>query len=567
MEQYQQHIEPDAIQATTPEELHPVAAAFGGDIGAALEKGGDQVKSQIDILSTHLARMNYYRQQQDVMNKDTDFRTSYTDYLYNQKGTVTKNKATAIDPNTATISDNGNIPTGGTIDPNLNYEVPAAPMMRKGNEAWGATDDSHSTGLQMIQERIQQAQAEGMNQRSLSNLQRMMMNSFATLQSGVSKHEAEQLDAGQSQDMAARIGNLTNGSTSIQNPIAMGNQLDNIKETVNTLGDMKGWGQEERDLMITKHSQDAVQNFANTQLRATGNPQEVYDMLNKLETAGKIDPSINENVQQKISVGFSKMQEAQIRQQNVQFAHNDAQLVQDFANGKYSWSNANDLSGLAGTQNSPKMIEAMQKSLLSKNSGQPHNITDTAFSNIVKDILDSSDKDTLNQRLVSLISTHGQDSQHDLQILSRIAIDRNSQLNGINKDEGKTQNPAQINIEAALRQLGDWSDKSGLSYKNTVVDFMKQMGSNSGAIIDPKAAMMNAQRSEITRNYPNAVTQDAPPSMVIDKNGDTRKLFPYFNKDIKVHPQMRWTPEKKEEGMPLNKDAEDEQKIADQGMT
>lgn len=529
MEQYQQHITPDAIQATTPEELHPVAAAFGGDIGQALEKGGDKVQSQMDVLATHLARMNYYRQQQDVLNKDTDFRTEYTDYLYNQKGTVTKNKAVDLDPNQATLTVGGNVPTGGEIDPNLSYEVVAAPMMRKGNAAFGATEDSHAMGIQMIQERIQQAQAEGMNQRSLTNLQRLMMNSFATLQSGVAKHEAEQLDAGQSQDMAARLGNLTNGSTSIQTPIAMGNQLDTIKETVNTLGDMKGWGQEERDLMINKHSTAAVQNFANTQLKATGNPQEVYAMLDKLEENGKIDDTINDQVQQKVTTGFAKMQEAQTRQQNIQFAHNDAQLFQDFANGKYSWANSDTLSPLAGTTNSPKVIEAMQNSLMDKHAGEPDPIEDKAFVNVIKDVLNYHDKDKLNQRLVNIISTHGQDSQKDLQIIARIVADQNEQLNGVRDDQGKTQTPGQVGIEAALKSILSWGNKTGLSAKNVITDFMKQMGNNSGAIVDPKVAMQNAQKIEIVKNHPSLLGLPTPTNFV-EKDSDIKYIFPKTNR-------------------------------------
>ena len=62
MEQYNQQIQPEATQASVPEEIHPVAAAFGGDIGQALEQGGDKVASRIENLSMHLARMNYYRQ-------------------------------------------------------------------------------------------------------------------------------------------------------------------------------------------------------------------------------------------------------------------------------------------------------------------------------------------------------------------------------------------------------------------------------------------------------------------------------------------------------------------------
>ena len=71
MEQYNPQVSPEATQATAPEELHPVAAAFGGDIGAALQASGKEVADRIQTLSFHMARMNYYRgeaQKQDLIN-------------------------------------------------------------------------------------------------------------------------------------------------------------------------------------------------------------------------------------------------------------------------------------------------------------------------------------------------------------------------------------------------------------------------------------------------------------------------------------------------------------------
>ena len=241
MEQYQQQVTPEATQATAPEELHPVAAAFGGDIGAALEKSGTEVADRVQSLSLHMARMNYYRgeaQRADLLNQ---YKTSLQTKLYGDPN----------DPNATVTSIGGNImppegkmtlsagPSPSNVAPTAEpVEIPAGVYNRKGYAAAGALQDVDAWHQQATQETMQKAQGLGLRNNAV--LKTQMDNAWSSERMGIVKHESEQIDQAQQQTYFKGLQLDADQAVTKQDPVSLGRTIDSINDQNKVLNDSQG---------------------------------------------------------------------------------------------------------------------------------------------------------------------------------------------------------------------------------------------------------------------------------------------------------------------------------------
>jgi hypothetical protein len=304
MDQYQQQITPEATQATTPEELHPVAAAFGGDIGAALEKSGSEVADRVQTLSLHMARMNYYRgeaQRADLLN---NYKTQLQTKLYGDP----------TDPNATVTSVGGNVmpdagkmtlsagPSPSNVTPTAApVEIPAGVYQRKGYAAAGAIQDVDQWHQQASQQIMDQAQGLGLRNNAV--LKTQMDNAWSSERMGIVKHEASQIDQAQQQTWFKGMQLDADNAVTKQDPVSLGRTIDSINQTNQVLNDHQGKDDNDpiRELTANKFIGQALNNSMTANLKSTGgNPAQFQSTLDELHDSGKISDTVYDNAGERL---------------------------------------------------------------------------------------------------------------------------------------------------------------------------------------------------------------------------------------------------------------------------
>lgn len=521
MEQYQQQVTPEATQATAPEELHPVAAAFGGDIGAALEKGGSEVADRIQTLSLHMARMNYYRgeaQRADLLNQ---YKTSLQTKLYGDPN----------DPNATVTSVGGNVITGkeplsagpspSNVAPTTEpVEIPAGVYQRKGYAANGALQDVDAWHQQAAQEIIQKAQGLGLRNNGI--LKTQMDNAWSSERLGIVKHESEQIDQAQQQSWFKGMQLDADNAVTKQDPVSLGRTIDSINDTNKVLNDHQGKDDDDpiREITANKFIGQALNNSMTANLKSTGgDPTQFQSTLDNLHDSGKINDTVYDQSSErldKLSKSITAQNETAVKTQTVNSRMNTLNAA---IQGKLDFSNPNTLSEISA--NDPKLGEALD----SYNNNKGANVTDKDedFADATQKIFSAGSKEQIANYAVSVLKEKDI-SQDRINILMGAALDRGKNLPDLD-GQSKSSNPLQNMIDGGIKSLMNWGKETGIGDASTITDFL-------GAVkTKPVAEAHNdAITNTIVRNHPAVASMSTPPNMVITGKNDIKYIFPRTNR-------------------------------------
>lgn len=519
MEQYNQQIQPDATQATVPEEIHPVAAAFGGDIGQALQHGGEEVASRIENLSMHLARMNYYRQEAQKADVLTNYKTAFQNKLY---GDPNDPHATVTAVNGSVIPKDVTFEPGQSLsntEPQQTMEIPAAVYSRQGYAASGALEDVDNWHQINANKFIQDAQAQGLGGRALTQLKMGMDNAWASERNMIAKHESTEVDKAQQQSFLKGMQLDADQAVTKQDPISLARTIDSIQNNNNALNDSQGKDPQDPIRQITedKFVGMAVNNATNTLLKTSGDPTQAQTMIDKLHDAGKINDTVYQDASDHIDKVFKIQTEQADRGQKILQNNGRMNLISQAAQGKIDVTNQSSIDEIA--QKDPKLGEAINDNILNKGSNVKDN--DATFADLTNKIFTSGSKEQIANFTMQALkaNTNGEMSQDRLNILVSAAMDRGKNVADLEKDPLKNH-PIQNMIDAGMKiLLGDPNKKPDAQ---TAVDYMTAI-KNKQPIPD---AVQYAQGQEAMRNNPHLL--NIPPNGMIfhDKNGIRRMVYP-----------------------------------------
>lgn len=522
MEQYQQQVSPDATQATTPEELHPVAAAFGGDIGAALEKGGSEISSRIEQLTSHLARMNYYRgeaQRADLLNQ---YKTSLQAKLYGDpndpNATVTSIGGNVIPPAGETTLSPG--PSSSNVAPTTSpIEIPAGVYQRKGYEAAGALQDVDNWHQQSAQQIMDQANNLGLRNNAV--LKTQMDNAWSSERMGIVKHETTQIDQAQQQTWFKGMQLDADNAVTKQDPISLGRTIDSINQTNQVLNDHQGKDANDpiRQITADKFVGEALNNSMTANLKSTGgDPTQFQSTLDRLHDDGKINDTVYDNTGErldKLAKGMQSQNEIAAKIQAVNQRMNTMQLA---LNGKLDLNNPNTSSEISA--NDPELGTALSNYNLNKNSNIKDE--DESFADATDKVFSAGSKEQISKYMTNVLK-ESKISQDRLNILFGSAMDRGKNLAELD-GQSKASNPVQNMIDGGIKALLNWGKEQGHDAQ-TYTDFL---GGVKSKPVDQ--AYNDSITNAIVRNNPAVASMSTPPNMIINKNNDIKYVFPKTNR-------------------------------------
>lgn len=520
MEQYNTQVSPDATQATTPEELHPVAAAFGGDIGAALEKGGDEIASRIQSLSLHMARMNYYRgeaQRADLLNQ---YKTSLQTKLYGDpsdpNATVTSIGGNVLPPAGETTLSAG--PSPSNVAPTTQpIEIPAGVYNRKGYAAAGALQDVDAWHTQVAQQILDQAKNLGLRNNSV--LKSQMDNAWSSERMGIVKHESTQIDQAQQQTWFKGMQLDADNAVTKQDPVSLGRTIDSINQTNQVLNDHQGKDANDpiRQITADKFVGEALNNSMTANLKSTGgDPTQFQATLDRLHDDGKINDTVYDNAGErldKLAKGITAQNETAIKTQQVNQRMNTMQLA---LSGKLDLNNPNTASEISA--NDPELGTALSNYNLNKNTNIKDE--DEAFADATEKVFSAGSKEQVSKYMTNVLK-ESKISQDRLNILFGAAMDRGKNLADL-EGQSKSSNPVQNLVDQGMKVLFGTNANEEHPNAQTLVDYMK-------AVKDGKTvpeAIQHAQGQDAVRENPHLL--NIPPNGQIfhDKYGNRRIVYP-----------------------------------------
>lgn len=526
MEQYQEHIEPDAPQAQVPEELHPLAAAFGGDIGAALEKGADQVQSRVEELSNYMARMNYYRGQQTVADNVLQMKNAQNMKLFGDpndpNATVTKKKNPIENvPSNSTLSI-GSEPS--STAPYLasqpqSYEVPAGILNRKGNQAQGATQDYHDWYTSYSQQMIDQSRNEGLSERNIRSMKLRMDADFASNGRYIAQHEATQLDQAQQQTFLKGMQLDADNAVIKQDPASLGRTIDSINEQNKTLNDSQGKSADDpiRDLTSNKFVGQALNNSMTANLKQNGgDPTQFQSTLDRLYNDGKINDTVYENASERLdktAKGITSQNEIVAKTQMVNQRMGTMQLA---LSGKLDLNNPNTVSEISS--NDPELGTALSNYNLNKNSDIKDQ--DSSFADATEKVFSAGSKEQISKYMTNVLK-ESKISQDRLNILFGAAADRGKNLADLD-GQSKGSNPLQSWIDSGFKALQGWNKKQEKPDSQTYADYMQSVSSGK----TPDEALQKAVGSSAIRVNPGITAIPPTGKTMIDRNGNMAIVYP-----------------------------------------
>ena len=520
MQEYNQQVSPDATQATTPEELHPVAAAFGGDIGAALQKSGEEVASRVQQLSLHMARMNYYRgeaQRADLLNQ---YKTSLQTKLYGDPN----------DPNATVTSIGGNVisgkeplsagPAPSNVAPTTEpVEIPAGVYNRKGYAAAGALQDVDQWHQQAAQEIMQQAKSLGLRNGAI--LKTQMDNAWSSERMGIVKHEATQIDQAQQQTWFKGMQLDADNAVTKQDPVSLGRTIDSINDQNKQLNDHQGKSDDDpiRQITSDKFVGQAINNSMAANLKQTGgDPTQFQAILDKLHDDGKINDTVYDNASQHLdhmARQITNQNQIAIKTQSV---NEQASILNTALQGKLDFSNPNTLSEI--TSKYPKLGEALDHYNNNKDAEIKDN--DEDFAHSTKKMFEAGSKEQIIDYITNVLKEKNI-SQDRVNILAGAAMDYGKSLPNLN-GQNKSSNPFWDSVKGGIKELMSWGKENGHDGQ-TYVDFLGAIKNNP--IPD---AVNKAKTNAIVRKTPEAATLATPPNYVVGKTSDIKFVFARTNR-------------------------------------
>ena len=563
MEQYEEHITPEATQATVPEEIHPVAAAFGGDIGQALEAGGKEVASRIENLSLHLSRMQYYQQQAQIQDKMNGLKNWSIDKTYNPNNLPNVDipktwQAEALNPNTTPLSagtpgaSDALNPQGksGTQQSDVTPDtvnVPYGIYQRTGWQAAGAGHD-YDTSYQAYKDQIiQQSKQEGFGSRAMLSLTRSLDNFQASERTQITKHEATQRDSAIGQIYMNGLQATADTGGNAQDPASLALKINDIVGNNKEFNDQQMVSSITPEGKVLRQSQEdkfvgqLLNNSITQSLKENGDPTKAQNNLDTLHDKGVINDTVYNSASKTLGEQYDAQQKQVERGQKIQQINGRMNLISQLAQGKITLSSKNAIDALS--QNDQPLAQAINDNVL-KSSPDLSKEDNQSYADLAKTIFSSNNKEDISNALMDAVkaNTAGKFSQDHLNILVNAAADKGKDMADLKDDQPKS-NPLRDAYDAGMKVLFGTNANEEHPDMNTLTNYIKNVNDK----MPPSDALQKAKGDGAVVNNPYLA--NLPPNGNIfrdPKTGVRMMVLPPTKEIPYIHTEAISAPKTKE---------------------
>lgn len=529
--QYEQQVTPDATQATTPEELHPLAAAFGGDIGKALEASSEQVSNRIEQLSQHMALMNYYRGQAAVADKVLEVKSKQDDFLLSQEPKEITRTPQTLNPSDTTLS-SGAPPSGILPLPSgKTFTAPAGLLQRTGYAADSITDEYHQWAAQASKQATDEMRADGYGERNIRSLKMHLDADFASNARHIAGYEAQQVNNAQITTFTTLMQKTADSGSFATDSQSLGLKIDAINKTGADLSlsqhlfkNPDGSITDAHTNTVNTYVGQALDNSNMTNLKTNnGDPTQAQANIDRLHTDGRITDEQYDIAQKHLNIASKAM----ISQNETNSKIQDVNVTMDAFNklgqGKFDISNQNIIDDYASKN--PKLGNALQTVAETKGQYMPPrtDVQHREYQKNVTDMINSSSQEQLSGYMMKTISDKGF-SQTDMNIWVNALLNHGKTLPVI---DGQQNSPiTQDMASSAFNALSTWADKANLKpeEKTDLINHYLEGMSKNGA---PKDNYDKAIQNHMISAYPALATKE-PENIPTEIDGKSQG----FNKAV-----------------------------------
>lgn len=492
---YQQQVSPSTPEIPKAQMPSAVPDAFGGDVAGAVAGVGKTITASADQLQEHIMQRLQQNMEMDVYNGEMGLRDQANKMLNSTDMITIKDK------------------NGNPVD------VPQGVLNRKGSLADGSYAEfksSFDTAASAYQNQYKTA-----SQKRLASFLSQRLQGYYSEQA--SKHEAVQ------SNLAFQQSNVTSQQSNIQlaggttDPSMISSLMDSNERLATVAAEHDGFDPkvEGKQSIDSTKGQVLQASLSKALQDSNGDPTSAMNLLTKL--GDKVSPEKLSEMEKYVDTTSKSIKGATELAQTQGMVNNRIDMLTGLANQTINADNLPQVIGTTATKD-PKLAEAIQTVVENKYNFQP-NFKDKeagSLQKILQGMVTSGNQKQLTDTLTSMLTTNGKDLTPDtLAVAVQAAVNMNKALPCIDGDSVPVA-AEQNKTNAGLKALMAWDKNVGANDSSLYKSYFKDVGNKT----DPTAAVANAQKNWILKNYPETAAMDDPPNMIVDKDSPIKLIFP-----------------------------------------
>lgn len=489
----------DTPEVPTPKTATPVEGAYGTGIAAAQVQAGQQVQSGAVNVAERIIQQNLWTQQANLYQSREDYRNAVQGSLY--------------DSSMTTIKD-GN---------GQEHEVPNGVLNRQGFAAQGATAEFDSKSAALKQ--------QFMSQFTTPRMQAMAARQFDGITSvyrgQVAEHEANQIKDATAGTFLSSTMNEVKAASSVDNTDGLNTSITNTQNAYMHYGAFKGLDPETIQKNMNQWTAKAIDNSVTNTLATSGNLDKAQSLLDSVQ--GRIGVDDYNNISNKLTKGYETMQRTATRMQDITQNKNAMNVLTGISSGQLDWSKLNDIDNMQVPEPFKMAVKTALQSNLPANVDEKNlgyvPVKDQQFAQHMSEVMAGTNQNEIVNSMTDALNNygHGKISQTDLNIVAKLAVMRGQSL-PCKEDQatGQTIDPKQVPVDAGINAINAMQAKSGNIDSSMHSQYLNAVASGT----DPKDALSAAVKTNVLKNYPNAITLDKTPDTVGSASQGLTSMIP-----------------------------------------
>ena len=458
-------------QISTPQELRPPEAAFGGDVAKALQNLGETGQKIAGVIMEHGLKLQQEKQDEEALNIETTYRQDMQNRVYDDTSETVK--------------------IG-----NQDVERPKGFLNRELGQAEGATQEFDK--LYFEKGGIRDQYLTGLSNYQMKKLAPALDNYATSLRDNIIQHEAKQRSLNFKNITEANVAQKTLDASTIRDPKSLGLAINDAVDAAKSYNSR--FDEATRKINNEKITGDIIESSVISTLKTTGNLTQAQSLLNGVKDKLSGDTQYNE-IKDKMIKGYDTLKNQTEKIKLESKISDRFDYIGRIANGTLSWEDSPQvIRGIAIKD--PQLAEAMTKVVDSKEEYFPEEANNEAYQDLVKNVFTAGSKEEVSNFLVeALDATANKEISRDrLAILVSAAQERAKSLPVNENDEPVALSPKQNEIDAGVKSIINTKNKQ-FSVGDMLTNFFKGIASGQSAT----AAHSDVVKSEINRTNPLSI--------------------------------------------------------------
>lgn len=359
-----------------------------------------------------------------------------------------------------------------------------------------------------------------------AKLELMMDKDYQSSRLSVNKHEAAEWRKDLVNTSKSALKMQIENAYGADREDSLNTAIENGVLTADALNKAAAYDEVTAAVSLQDTTSKIVENSVLGKLRKTGDVAQAEALLETVKD--KVTEKTYEGLKSKISeAGKNIAKQAEVNSKLVTLK-NESQLLDEISSGNVTWLNSSDIGkSVAAGEISQEFGQAAIKYIDSPQSIDATGDEDSeAYIKSVKEIFNAKDKQSLRSALVNVLNggSDGRISKDDIAFIFKAAKERGDSLSGIDKPGAYAPGSKQPIIDAGMKSVIDWAEKSNIGKPSGVIrDYLSALESTDN---NPKDAYNIAINSAVLQRNPALISLPDIPNETLNSGGTVQANIP-----------------------------------------